>query len=509
MNELHDKYSVSDTASENPKIVGAGRIDARPAGAASAAGAAVATADACNPRISRRGFILSALGTAGTCLAGAALLSNGNKPAFASGAEEAGAADVPDASGGNPAPTKASLSTEALAVSSDSVFTTSDCEYVEDVTGELNLVSSIHLPYQTLLWAGDSDVAACLLPCDTSTPLTKLGLIALATGEYAVALDEPIGVAEGFQIFDVRANKDGAIWLESNVADNEWRIYTAPVILEGGAKAPKLGEAALAASGNSDWYPPDLGVSGAFALWQISPDPDGACSEESSVIMRIGFGDSADNAKAVCESHGQFACAPSTTSISDEAWMAGGTADENGGASDLHCIVCAPRTSSSSTQYQLTLIDTSSGQIVETLILPASMRPAFIAYGKTGFSFAFDGIYSFGDGISGLGTYTCASNANGDTSGTAGEWYRCDRSPYADPAWCGKWFAVKSSSAIALVDLIEKRYTTITPEHVTQGYGEFLVSSGTASRFVTYSNIDYTPIGGSQIRECNVRVWSA
>ena len=67
---------------------------------------------------------------------------------------------------------------------------------------------------------------------------------------------------------------------------------------------------------------------------------------------------------------------------------------------------------------------------------------------------------------------------------------------------------MKSTGIVAAIDASGRRYFTIHPEYATQGYGEFLASSGARQRIVTYSNIDYTPLNKSRVFECNVRVWS-
>lgn len=55
---------------------------------------------------------------------------------------------------------------------------------------------------------------------------------------------------------------------------------------------------------------------------------------------------------------------------------------------------------------------------------------------------------------------------------------------------------VKSTSAVCGVDLQGKRYFALSAENGADDYGEWLASSGQNDTVVTYSNIDYTPIGG-------------
>ena len=362
----------------------------------------------------------------------------------------------------------------SLSVSEDSVFTTDDCEYIEELEPRLSMVSQKSLPYGTMVWADDDNVACCLLPCDTSDPLTQVGMLSLLSGDLSMVLEGAIGASEGFQIFDARLNSSGAIWIEADILNGKWRVYTA-VLTGGRPVSPQV-----AAEGNADWEMPSIAVSGSYAFWQMVPVKDGAASEESSALMRIPFGTRMDEAKCVLESEGRFACAPSSTSTG---------------------IAAAPRADKPNVYYELTHIDAESGMVTDTLLLPPSMKPTFVAYGSTGFSFAFEDIYSYGEGISNLGTYTAAV---GDVDG---EWLRFTRTPFTAPAWSGGLFFVKSTSVVAVIDPVTRTYYTIQPENAMQGYGEFLASSGSVQNVVTYSNIDYTPLNKSRIYECNVRVW--
>ena len=68
-------------------------------------------------------------------------------------------------------------------------------------------------------------------------------------------------------------------------------------------------------------------------------------------------------------------------------------------------LALAPRARTSGTYYQLTHLDAATGEVTDACVLPSSMKPMECGWGKTGFSFAFDGIYNYGEGIANLGTY--------------------------------------------------------------------------------------------------------
>lgn len=365
---------------------------------------------------------------------------------------------------------------ETLAVSEGQVFTADDCEYVEDLPSRLEVAAQASLPFGTVVWADDDNVACCLLPCETSDPLMQVGMLSLSNGEMSTVLEGAVGAGDGFQVFDARLNSNGVVWTEADILNGKWRVYTSRL------SAGALVSPQLAAEGTSEWETPSIAASGGFAFWQMVPTKDGPASGENSLLMRVPFGLGGGDAKAVLESEGRMACAPSSTATG---------------------VAAAPRANASGTYYELTHVDAESGQVVDTLTLPASMKPSFVAYGDTGFAFAFEDIYAYGDGISNLGTYTAAAG------NVEGEWLRFARTPLTAPAWSDGLVFVKSTNAVAAVDASNRRYYAIQPENATQGYGEFLASSGSRSRIVTYSNIDYTPINKERIVECNVRIWKA
>lgn len=456
------------------------------------------------PLITRRGFIAGALGVAATAAAGgifaATQCSNANNvpPSGADDATSSQSAASPQAASGlNP-----TEDLKPISVANESVFTTEQCEYMENPNEALALVAQAHLPYGTMILPGDETCVACVLPCENSNPLAQIGVLSFDTGLMTTLLNAAVGAAEGYEIYDARVCSQGLVWMEANITRGLWRVYSATL---GGimTDSPFLGNAAIAAEGNSDWQMPELAASGTFAFMQMCPNANGPAKKENSLMTRVPFGGTAEDVQTLWESEGAMACSPSSTAMG---------------------VAFAPRADTKGTSYQLVHIDASSGQVIDTMLLPQSMRPSFVAWGDTGFSFAFDSIYNYGDGISGLGTYTPAttiasdpndgaandgSAANIPRGNTEGEWFCFSRTPFTEPAWCNRWFIVKSTSVVAGIDLAGKRYFTLSPETATQGYGEFLAATGGRGRFATYSNIDYTPLNGKRITECNVRIWQA
>lgn len=429
-----------------------------------------ASQPAASTLMTRRGFLYGAAGVAvaavGAGIFGATQCSRAQQ------AEELALSD-PALVGTAGATTTAS---PPISVPEDAVFTTDECTFVEDNESILEKVAQVSLPYGTMLWASDGDVATCLLPCETSTPLATVGLLSLNDGRMTPVLENAVGTNDGFEIYDARANDKGIVWTEADILNGQWRIYTAPLT---GANALS-GTPSLIAEGGSDWDTPAIVASGDHAFWQTTPKKGTVASSEPGVVMRAPLGGSMDDAVTLLAHTGTLPCDITPTSEG---------------------IAVATLERGSKNTYQLLNIDGKGGEVRDQITLPATMKPTYTAYGTSGFSFAFEKIYNTGGGIANLGTYTPADNS------ADGTWFRFARTPFETPAWSGDWFLVKSTSVVAGVDLANKRYFTIEPENATQGYGEYLASGSTSERFVTYSNVDYTPLNGQRINECNVRIW--
>ena len=107
-----------------------------------------------------------------------------------------------------------------LKVPEDAVLSSASDEFTntfvqaEDPTTLMNQVGNYELPYGSLVWANDDDLAACLLPTDTGKPLTQVALLSLSSGNSTVVLEQAVGSDEGFEIYDVR----GVMTTESPVA---------------------------------------------------------------------------------------------------------------------------------------------------------------------------------------------------------------------------------------------------------------------------------------------------
>lgn len=445
------------------------------------------------------------------------------------------------------------LAVSTLSVPEDAVFTTEDCELIENSANAMGLVTQKELPYGTLVFANDDTWAACLIPTEEAKPLTQVGLLSLTSGSLNVLVKRAVSEDEGFEIYDVRACSNGLTWTEANIMDGFWRVYSATT--DGGS----IGEPVLVDEGDANWEMPTIAATAGHSWWQVIPRLDGEMKTENSKLKRAPFGIA--QAQDVYLSEGRM-CTPIYA-------MAEG-------------VVITPRAKASGTYYQLTYVD-AAGAVADTMVLPQSMKPLEVGYGATGFSFAFDGIYNYGGGIANLGTYAPATAAStvvapkapepaveADSAGADGadgadgateaagaagadetatenttkpannskadanapasteeltanistnqvnsdaysavNWFRFPRTPVCAPAWCGKWFIVKSTSAVCGIDFESRQYFTLEVKSGSDSYGDYLATTGSHSRIVTFSNIDYEPLEGEAQKCCLVRVWSA
>lgn len=376
---------------------------------------------------------------------------------------------------------------EVLSVPEDAVTSSDDCTLIEDAATAMRLVSERKMPRHSLVFANSDSVAACLLPTDVASPLVHVGLLQLGNGSLTMVLEQAVDAAEGFAVFDVRANEAGMVWVEANVLKGLWRVRAAA--LDGAA----LGEPLLVAEGDGAWEMPQLTVAGGYAFWQVMPKADGPAEDEPSRLMRAAFGSPV--AEEAYASAAPMASAP---------YSAGDS------------VVITPRASRGKSYYQLTRLDATTAEVLDTLVLPMSMKPLEAGWGPTGFTFAFDGIYDYGGGIANLGTYAPVSlpGDGGDLTGVASaaaydqaRWFRFARTPITAPAWCGPWLMVRSTNAVCGVSMQESTFFQLPLEEGSTEFGDALASTGCGNRVVTFADVDYAPLNGEAEQYCLVRVW--
>lgn len=393
--------------------------------------------------ITRRQLLIGALGIGAVVVAGAAASAVSNEK-------------------------KADSEVDALAVNKESVFSISDCTVLD--SAPFSLAGEFKMPYGTLVWANSETYAACLLPTENSSPLTQAAVLSLSSGQYTVVLDGPHSSERGFDIYDVRCNDQGIVWIESNCYTGEWRVFQATL------SRGVAGDAKQVDSGNGDWDVPSITVAKSRAFWQVMPSTSGNATSEPSALKSAAFGSS--DVRVDWQSNGRMSTSPYSTG-------------------DAICI--SPRSQASSSYSQLTLIDAESGAMRESLTLPASMRPLEAAYVNGRFSFTFDSIYTYGEGLASLGTYAPVSNDTG------GQWFCFDRNPLCAPAWCGGNLIVKSTRTVAGVNLSTREMFSLDCPDDCDNYGDFLASQGDVNSLVTYLGMSTNEDDAYTL----VRVWTA
>ena len=364
-----------------------------------------------------------------------------------------------------------------LEVPESALTTLGDMQDLESYGDHVQLVGCFDLPYGTLIWVNDDSVAACLVPTDSGSPLTQVGLLSLGNGTMTAALKKAVGAKEHFEIYDVRATSSGLIWTEANILSGTWRVYCAKT------KGNAPGKAKLLEEGDETYETPTLAVCGKRCFWQVLPKlPNDAGL--TSRLMGATFGSS--DATCVYESKRRMGTPPYSAAES---------------------VVITPRVDSPTVYYQLTNINAETGEVGEQLTLPHGMTPLEAAFGTSGFAFSFANIYDYGDGISNLGTYTPMTHPeNGDYGGIS--WFGFARTPSAAPTWCKNLFIVKSSYSVCGVDLAAGTYFAIDVENGAESYGEYLASQGTRDTFATYTNVDHQPVNAKKTHACRLKVWT-
>lgn len=365
-----------------------------------------------------------------------------------------------------------------LEVTEDAVFDLEACAEV-DPYDAFELIGDYELPFGTLIWADDENIAACLFPTDEPTPLVNMGILQLGNGSYYIMREEAVGAEEGFEIYDVRASSAGLVWMESAVMEGLWRIYVATL-----DSALNLGEPKLVDEGNSIQEVPTITVVDDYAFWQtMAPISNENARHEPAVLKRAHIADG--KTETIYNSVGRMSAPP--------------VPYENS-------VIITPRHTDATSYCDLVRIQAKTGTVLDTLTLPSGMFPHQVGYGPTGFAFCFENIYDYGAGISNLGTYTPARKPNKDYTDL--EWFRFNRTPTAAPCWCGDtWFMVKSNQSVCAVNFDNKVFCSFGAESGCLDWGDYLVSSGKRNTVVTAMQIDQVSTEGEETKMTQVRVW--
>lgn len=308
------------------------------------------------------------------------------------------------------------------------------------------------LPMGSVGTMESNDIAAFLVPSETFGSLVSIALFSLASGALTTVLADAVSHDEGYQIYDVRANDDIILWVESNFHTDDWRLYLAKV-----ANAAEIGAPVLLDEGDANYDPPLLCVSGQKAFWTFMPYEEGEMSDQDSYLKCATL--ASTTPEAVYTSHGRMITNPQ--------------------ASD-GIVTIVPRAETRSARYQMTAIRASDYEVVAAQILPSSMRVNDAIFLNGNFVFGIERSYNFGDGISLFGTYTNMGD---------GKYMRFNRTPMDTPAQCGRFIVIKSNRSAVAVDMAARSFFAIEPVGNSESYGDFLLSSGTSDQIVTYTSV--------------------
>lgn len=364
----------------------------------------------------------------------------------------------------------------------------------EDEIEFLTITQDITLPYGTLAWANSSNYITCLVPTNVAKPLATVDIINSKTGNRETVIEESVGQKNGYEIYDARANENGIIWTEVNILQGEWHIFASK--LSNGT----LTNPVMIDIGRDDWETPSIAIADNYVYWQVLPKVDGSKSKLNSSLKKCSLSsltDCGSNTTQNYKTNLDIEQNPNTVYVSYGRMSTPVYAYNNG-------VVITPRLESKNVVHQLTYLDFND-KVADSISLPQNMKPLEAGYGTTGFTFSFDAIYNYGEGISNLGTYTPLKDSKNNY--TDSRWLNFSRVPSAAPAFCDNFFVVRSTMAICVVDLKSETYCILGRPNASDDYGDYLASTGNCTRIVTYANIYDQPVAGEDKKYCSLRVW--
>ena len=329
--------------------------------------------------------------------------------------------------------------------------------------------AAFDLPMGSIGHMDCDDIAVMIYPGETNDVLTQMGLLAIGGGGLSSVLSQAVGHSEGFVIYDARCNDNVIIWVESNFLTSEWRVYISNVESSWGIGTPvQIDE------GDADFDPPMLCVCGSKAYWTVMPTATGGAKNSDSYLKCATMSNTTP--QIVYTSHGRMITNPQASG---------------------NIVTIVPRAETSSTRYQMTALDNTTGELVAAEILPSSMKAYDAIYMDGKFVFSIEATYSYGGGIANFGTYAAMDN---------GMYMRFNRTPMDTTSMCGKYLMVKSSKSVCGVDLSSQSYFAIPTYSGCESYGDFLLCAGERSQIVTYTSVPAKD--GSGTGSVRVRVYS-
>ncbi len=317
-------------------------------------------------------------------------------------------------------------------------------------------VSSFTLPVGCVPYVSCDAWAAVVQANTDGRTFTRLGCLNLTSGEYTILLEQGV-TGKGWAVSEARITDNMVLWVEQDNATLDWALYacsfTGAPITQSSAGISKLAE------GDSDWLLPQFDASGAYAVWQVMPDPSGPRSKEHSHAYVWTLGSS--QGEELWDSPGRFGCAPS---ISERV------------------VTIAPRVNADEGVYYGIMALSLVGQHaqLDQIVLPASVKPLFATYIGSSFAFSIEADYGYGGRLGSMGY--CIGPGEGP-------FHYVLREPAAQVCNVGGLYVVKSRVSYFVVDIERMTYARISAASGCTDYGDYPATQGTTDFFVTYATI--------------------
>jgi hypothetical protein len=437
--------------------------------------------------LSRRGFVQRAAGTglavAAAVGAAGATAAAGLLTGCSSDEEDELASTV-----ANEAGSEANITT--LDVATGQILETTDFDEAP-LADYLVEGPSWELTMGTQVFQASASTALLLQPADVGEDLVGFALLNLDDGTITSLFKKPVGLGVNDILYDARASETSLIWVELNLASQDWRVYVAPmetiltVVAEvttqrEAAKGPLSPErvareaaeaqaaaqaiaqvAQLVEEGNADYEAPMLAISGDKAYWTVMPNPDGPASTEDSYLKAVQVRPPGSFAEpqTVHTSHGRMITTPLISG-------------------DLITIV--PRVDTESIYYQLTAITVLSNQIRHVDILPQSLRVTDAVFLGDNFAFCIEDNYDYAKGLATFGTYLGLPD---------GTYLHVNRIPTSAPVMIDGLLFVKSTMNAVCFDVTNHRYFAVKAVADCVDYGDVLAGWGVQNRLVLYTSV--------------------
>lgn len=326
--------------------------------------------------------------------------------------------------------------------------------YQEDLT-YLTPSAQYSLPLGTVFRPAEG----AWLPATTTTSSAgepvAVSALNVNTGELKEVLAAPQSAGSNYVFYDVHCSDSVYAWVEYNTVSKAWALWAAPF-----AAGALAGDAVCLWEASEEYDPAQAVASGDAVIFQVMPAASGTKSTESSYCYVWRVGDAAP--AAVVESPGRFACEPSVSQ---------------------GVVTLVPRVNADQGVFYgiraYTLRD-NLATIVDTLVLPQSIKPMTAVRMGERFAFQIEATYASGGLFANMGTYI---------GGSDGPFVELAREPVAAVAGLEDVFIIKSKSSYVIANTTAHTYETLTAQNRAQDHGEFPARIGVTSQFVTFCTV--------------------